>query len=126
MLYKLQSNAYKYAWALIPLSAPFLWLLYPFSRRFGMYDHLVFVTFSLSFMLLLLVFSRVLGAMGVGAPFIPFLLLLYPPFHMYRQLRGTYRSSRIGALVRATILVTVAGINLILFMAGLLALGALG
>lgn len=126
LLYKLQSNAYKYAWALIPLSAPFLWLLYPFSRRFGMYDHLVFVTFSLSFMLLLLVLSRVLGAMGVGAPFIPFLLLFYPPFHMYRQLRGTYRSSRIGAFVRVTILVTVAATNLTLFMAGLLALGALG
>jgi hypothetical protein len=126
MLYKLQSNAYKYAWALIPLSAPFLWLLYPFSRRFGMYDHLVFVTFSLSFLLLLLVLSRVLSAMGVGGPFIPLLLLFYPPFHMYRQLRGTYRSSRIGALVRTTILVTVASINLSLFMAGLLALGALG
>lgn len=126
MLYKLQSNAYKYAWALIPLSAPFLWLLYPFSRRFGLYDHLVFVTFSLSFMLLLLVLSRVLAAMGVGAPFIPMLLIFYPPFHMYRQLRGAYRSSRIGAFIRATILVSVSAINLMIFMAGLLALGALG
>lgn len=126
MLYKLQSNAYKYAWALIPLSAPFLWLLYPFSRRFGLYDHLVFVTFSLSFMLLLLVLSRVLAAVGLGAPFVPMLLTFYPPFHIYRQLRGTYRSSRIGALFRATIIVTVAAINLMVFMAGLLALGALG
>lgn len=126
MLYKLQSNAYKYAWALIPLSAPFLWLLYPFSRRFGMYDHLVFVTYSLSFMLLLLVFTRVLAAMGVGAPIIPTLLTFYPAFHIYRQLRGTYRGSRFGALVRATIIVGIASTNLMIFMAGLLALGALG
>lgn len=126
MLYKLQSNAYKYAWALIPLSAPFLWLLYPFSRRFGLYDHLVFVTFSLSFMLLLLVLTRLMAAIGITGPFIPFLLMLYPPFHMYRQLRGAYRSSRIGALIRTTILVSVATVNLLIFMAGLLALGALG
>src|SRR5690606_8485348 len=28
VLYKLQANAYKFAWALIPLSLPFMWLLY--------------------------------------------------------------------------------------------------
>src|SRR3546814_19115032 len=55
MLYKVQANAYKFAWALIPLSIPFLWLLYPFSRRFHAYDHFVFVTYSISFMLLLFV-----------------------------------------------------------------------
>lgn len=132
MLYKLQSNAYKYAWALIPLSAPFLWLLYPFSRRFGLYDHLVFVTFSLSFMLLLLVLSRVASALfewmnsGFGGVLVLLTLIYYPPIHIYRQLRGAYRSTRIGALIRATILVTVAAINLMVFMAGLLALGALG
>ena len=54
ILYKLQANAYKFAWALIPLSLPFMWLLYPFSRRFHTYDHFVFVTYSISFMLLLL------------------------------------------------------------------------
>ncbi|MFX5813315.1 hypothetical protein ABTE31_21665, partial [Acinetobacter baumannii] len=26
-VYKLQSHAYKYSWALIPISVPFLWLL---------------------------------------------------------------------------------------------------
>ena len=62
----------------------------------------------------------------MGAPFIPMLLIFYPPFHMYRQLRGAYRSSRIGAFIRATILVSVSAINLMIFMAGLLALGALG
>lgn len=39
VLYKLQTYAYKYAWAVIPLSMPFLWLLFPFSERFRMYDH---------------------------------------------------------------------------------------
>ena len=61
ILYKLQANAYKFAWALIPLSLPFMWLLYPFSRRFHTYDHFVFVTYSISFMLLLFVAVRLLN-----------------------------------------------------------------
>ena len=32
--YKLQDNASKYSWLIIPLSVPFVWLLFPFSRRF--------------------------------------------------------------------------------------------
>ena len=45
--YKLQSNAYKFSWALIPISTPFVWLLFLHRRRyrqFGAYDHAVFVT----------------------------------------------------------------------------------
>ena len=44
MIYKAQTSAYKYSWMLIPLSVPFVWLLFPFSRRFRGYDHTVFVT----------------------------------------------------------------------------------
>jgi hypothetical protein len=132
MLYKLQSNAYKWAWALIPLSAPFLWLLYPFSRRFGLYDHLVFVTYSITCMLFLTIFSVVtaylgsrldsggLGAIALSSAF------FYPPLHIFWQLRGTYGSSRFGALVRMLILVCVAITLLFLFGTGLLALGAMG
>lgn len=126
LLYKIQGNAYKFAWALIPLSAPFLWLLYPFSRRFGIYDHLVFVTYSLSFILLLAMALRIASLAGLSGGAIALILILYPPLHMYRQLRGAYRSSRAGALVRTLLLLAFASVTLTLFMAGLLALGALG
>jgi hypothetical protein len=126
MLYKIQGNAYKFAWALIPLSAPFLWLLYPFSRRFGLYDHLVFVTYSLSFMLLLAIILRIGLAVGLAGGLISTLFAFYPPFHIYRQLRGTYRSSRLGAVVRTILLMGFAAATLMLFLAALLALGALG
>src|SRR3546814_5416761 len=92
MLYKVQANAYKFAWALIPLSIPFLWLLYPFSRRFHAYDHFVFVTYSISFMLLLFVVVRLLGMTAIGG-WVTSLAVLYVPFHMYRQLAGAYRRS---------------------------------
>ena len=95
-IYKLQNSAYKFSWLLIPLSVPFLWLLFPFSRRFHLYDHTVFVTYSLSFILLLLATISVLTVWG-GAGFIVAALIFYAPFHMYRQLRDAYALSRFGA-----------------------------
>lgn len=124
-LYKLQANAYKFAWALIPLSLPFMWLLFPFSRRFHTYDHFVFVTYSISFMLLLFVVVRLLNLTIFGEVATAF-AMLYVPFHMYRQLRGAYRSSRFGALVRATLLLFFSLYAVVMFMLLLLALGVMG
>ena len=125
VLYKLQANAYKFAWALIPLSLPFMWLLFPFSRRFHTYDHFVFVTYSISFMLLLFVVVRLLN-LTIFGDVATFLAMLYVPFHMYRQLRGAYRSSRFGSLVRATLLLFFSLFAVIWFMLLLLALGISG
>lgn len=111
--YKAQSYAYKYSWALIPISVPFLWLLFPFSRRFHIYDHTVFVTYSLSFMTLLGASAMVVGALG--APGVAGMLMLVPPWHMYRQLRGTYGCSRAGAILRAAALSAFAFVALVLF-----------
>ena len=125
VLYKLQANAYKFAWALIPLSLPFMWLLYPFSRRFHTYDHFVFVTYSISFMLLLFVAVRLLNLTVFGGA-VTALALLYVPLHMYRQLRGAYRSSRAGALVRTGLLFFFCMFAVMTFMLLLLALGMSG
>ena len=125
ILYKLQANAYKFAWALIPLSLPFMWLLYPFSRRFHTYDHFVFVTYSISFMLLLFIGARLLDS-TILADGATTLAILYVPVHMYRQLRGAYRSSRFGALVRTGLLLFFSFFAVIAFMLLLLALGTSG
>jgi hypothetical protein len=102
LFYKVKTNAYKFSWALIPISVPFVWMLFPFSRRFRLYDHTVFVTYSLCFMMLLLVAGSTLGLVW---PTIASFLFFVPPFHMYRQLKGTYRLGRWGALWRTTLLV---------------------
>ncbi len=120
-IYKAQTNAYKFSWALIPLSVPFVWLLFPFSRRFGAYDHTVFATYSITFMVALAALVSLLfyaGWGGVGG-----LLLLYAPFHMYRQLRGTYALGRFGAGWRMIALSLFAWIAIALFasMIGILA-----
>jgi hypothetical protein len=121
LFYKLKTNAYKFSWALIPISAPFVWLLFPFSRRFRMYDHTVFVTYSLCFMLLLLVTATVIG---LAAPAIEDLAWLVPPFHMYRQLRGTYGVGRWGGIWRTAALSIFAFIAISLFVSLLVTVGA--
>ncbi len=120
-MYKVQSSAYKYSWLLIPLSVPFVWLLFPFSRRFHLYDHTVFVTYSLCFMLIVLaaitainVWTSLGGRIAV--------LILYVPFHMHRQLRETYGLTRGGALWRTMALSFFAIIALTLFAVVVLAL----
>ena len=115
--------ASKYSWLLIPISVPFLWLLVPFSRRFRLYDHTVFVTYSLSFMMALVIMAGALVA--VGAPGIASILFFIPPLHMYRQLKGAYGLSRISALLRTLALVTFALVAGILFFVTIFAIGIL-
>ena len=90
-----KTNAYKFSWALIPISVPFVWLLFPFSRRFRLYDHTVFVTYSLCFMTLLVVAGSCWSA-SAGASSSRRSLFFIPPFHMYRQL-GRLRARRASA-----------------------------
>ncbi|GAC1577712.1 MAG: DUF3667 domain-containing protein [Sphingomicrobium sp.] len=122
-LYQLKSSAYKWSWALIPLSVPFLWLSFPLSRRFRMYVHTVFVTYSLSFMSLLVVALTIIAATGFPEAFIAALLI--PPVHMYRQLKGAYALGRFGALWRTVALLLFAMIAVALFLAAMVVHGIL-
>ena len=113
LLYKLQANTYKFSWALIPISALFVWLLFPFSKRFGAYDHTVFVTYSLSFMALLVALLTIVEALGLSVAWLA--MIAVPPLHMYRQLRGTYGLSRAAAAWRTVALAIFALLALALF-----------
>lgn len=121
--YKLKTGAYKYGWMLIPLSLPFVWLLFAFDRRFTGYDHLIFITYSLCFVGLMLALLFILSALGAGG--FSALPLLAVPWHFYRQLKGTYGLSRGGALWRTVGLVIIAFVVLSLAIS-LLAMVNLG
>jgi hypothetical protein len=119
----IQDATSKYSWLLIPLSVPFLWLLFPFSRRFKLYDHGVFVTYSLSFMMMLVIVGGAL--IWAGLPGAASMLSLLPPFHMYRQLKGAYGLTWYGALMRTVALVTFAFLAAVLFAIAMVAIGIL-
>jgi len=118
---KVQEAASKYSWLLIPISVPFLWMLFPFRRRYKLYDHTVFVTYSLSFMMMLVIAAGLLVAGGATA--IAAFLFFVPPFHMYRHLKGAYELGRFSALVRTFALVSFAFAAAGIFMAATFAIG---
>ena len=128
VLYKLQANAYKFSWALIPISVPFVWILFLHRRRyrreFTSYDHLVFVTYSIAFMSMALVAYVALQAAGIGGGLLELAAVVVPPLHIYRQLRGAYGLSRFSAIWRTFTLLIFASIALALFAMLLVALGA--
>jgi hypothetical protein len=125
-LYKLQTNGYKFLWFLVPLSIPFMWLLFCWRRDIRAYDHAVFVTYSMSFMLLLLVLVSLLGTVGLRSTFLTAALFIVPPIHMYKQLRAAYDLSRAGAAVRLFFLLIAATTVLLLYMTALVLFGLLG
>ena len=123
MLYKLQSNGYKFSWLLIPLSVPFLWLMFAWRRQFKAYDHAVFVTYSLSFMSLLFIVMSILSTIPEGGGWAALLFFVAAPLHLYKQLRHAYGLSRFSAFWRFCVLLFCMQFVLMLF---LLALGVLG
>ena len=129
LFYKLQTSAYKFSWALIPISLPFLWLLFlhrPRYRRHGAYDHVVFVTYSISFVTLMVILLSILTAIGMPGAWLTLALLLVTPVHMYRQLRGAYLLSWFSALWRTALLALFAILSSTIFLLLLVALGVLG
>jgi hypothetical protein len=125
MAYKIKTNGYKFSWLLVPLSIPFMWPLFLWRRNVRAYDHAVFVTYSISFMMLLLILTSLLGLVGIHAAFIALILWLVPPLHIYKQLRGTYGLSRFGAFVRMCLLLIAAVIVLAIYWSLLVLIGAL-
>ena len=118
---KVQEAASKYSWLLIPISVPFLWLLFPFRRRYRLYDHTVFVTYSLSFMMMLVIAAGLLVATGWTT--LASLLFFVPPFHMYRHLKGAYELGRVSTLIRTILLVSFAFAAAGMFIAATFAIG---
>ncbi len=128
LLYKIQTNAYKFSWALIPISVPFVWMMFLHRRRYRQYrayDHVVFVTYSIAFMSLGFIVLTLLRPLGIGEWLFGLAITFVPPIHMYRQLRGAYSLSRWSAIWRTFMLLMFSSIAASLFLLLLVALGAL-
>ena len=126
LVYKLQSNAYKFSWALIPISVPFVWLMFLWRRKYRVYDHTVFVTYSLAFMTLLVVaLSLIRPIIGTDVPAV-LVLTFWPPLHMYKQLKYAYGLRRYSAIWRTFVLLWFATIAATLYFLLLLSIGAMG
>jgi hypothetical protein len=115
-LYRLKSTAYKFSFMLIPISLPFLWLIFFWKRGVAMYDHGVFSLYSLSFMSLLFTVATLMAMMGVSSAVVAMCIIFVPPVHMFAQLRGTYGLGVFAASWRTIALLGICGTAFVLFL----------
>jgi len=113
-LYKMKGTASKFAFILIPISLPLLWLLFIRRKDIMLFDHGVFALYSLSFMCLLLMLVAALARLGLEDS-AWLLFLVVPPVHMFMQLRGAYQLSIGSALWRTISLLVVASFALCVY-----------
>lgn len=130
LIYKLQNTAYKFSFLLVPISAPFLWLIFAWRRGYRLYDHVVFSLYSLSFMTILFILVTLIHRLSdsLSIPDNVWLALFFAPIvHIYVQLMGAYRLGWFSALWRTGyVTMVMAPLCITLFIAAIFLLGALG
>jgi Protein of unknown function (DUF3667) len=111
--------AHNLAVVMLPIAALMLSALFVFKKNVYVFDHLIFSMHSLSFQGLLLS-ATFLGAI-YWTPTWSFLWL--SPVHLFFHMRGTYRTSVIGTLLRMWMLFFVSSIVFAMMIGGLVLLG---
>ena len=124
-LYKVQGKAYKFSFVLVPLSLPWLWLMFAWKRDVRLYDHAIFALYSISFMSLLFIIGSGALSLSITSGWLWVPLLLAPFVHMYGQLKGAYGLPRFGALWRMAGLSLGAIVSLGIYATLILALGVI-
>lgn len=126
VFYKMKQKGYKLSFLLVPLSLPWLWLMFFWKRDVVAYDHVVFLLYSISFMSILFVLCATLITLGVGNETLYALLFIVVPLlHMFLQLKEGYRLGVVSALWRTWVLAIGAVMTLGLYFVGILFLGLL-
>ena len=109
----------RFAILMLPVAALMLSVLFIFKRGVYVFDHLIFSMHSLSFLGLLLTVIFLASIFVDGA----WWLLLVAPVHLFIHMRGAYRTSVLGALLRMTLLFFGTSIAASILIAGLVVVG---
>lgn len=126
-LYKIQNSAYKFSFLLVPISLPFLALLFFWKRGATLYDHVVFILYSLSFVsLIFLAMALLLRIPGEWGAMIAGLLVCAIPVHWFFQLGGAYKLGWFSALWRTFAIGIVTQLTLAIFVTVIIIVGLAG
>ncbi|WP_372782745.1 DUF3667 domain-containing protein [Phenylobacterium sp.] len=115
----IQEWAQRFAILMLPIAALMLSVLFVFKRGIYVFDHLIFAMHSLSFQGLLLT-AVFLGSLGAGWAAN---LLWIAPVHLFVHMRGAYKISVIGTLLRMLILFLGSSVAFGILVAGLVLVG---
>ncbi|RYG33454.1 MAG: DUF3667 domain-containing protein [Burkholderiales bacterium] len=124
--YKIQNAAYKFAFLLVPISLPLVWLLFFWKRGFTLFDHTVYILYSLSYVsLLFIVMAAFSRAPSFLQGLIPWLLMSIP-VHAYFQMKGGYSLGWFSALWRVPVMMLLAVLGLSFFLVAIILVGVTG
>jgi len=130
LFYKMQQAAYKFAFLLVPISLPFVALLFLFKKNVTFYDHAVFTLYALSALCLFALAMAVVGRIAQIAPQLDGALnwawVGAPLAHTFFHLHGAYRLGWWSAAWRTLALVMCAGLVFTLFALFVVLMGFFG
>ncbi|MDB5482087.1 MAG: hypothetical protein JWO83_3140 [Caulobacteraceae bacterium] len=119
----LEQWAERFAILMLPVSALLLSMLFVFQRRFYLFDHTIFSLHSLSVMGIAIIAAMLLSTVLDDSAFA---LLLPAPVHLFLHMRGVYRTSVLGTLIRMALLFAGSVIAAAILFVGLIAVGLNG
>jgi len=119
----LEQWAERFAFLMLPISALLLSVVFVFQRRFYLFDHTIFSLHSLSAMGIAIIAAMLLSTVLDESAFV---LLLPAPVHLFRHMRGVYRTSVLGTLIRMGLLFVGSVIAAAILFVGLIAVGLNG
>ncbi len=109
----------RFAVIMLPIAATILSVLFLFKKNVYVFDHLIFSMHSLSFQGLLVTAVFLLGLQVSWAAS----LLWLSPIHLFVHMRGAYRVSVIGTLIRMFLLFMGSSIAFAILIGGLVLVG---
>lgn len=125
-VYKTQNIADNLAFLLVPISLPFLWLMFFWKRGVTLFDHTVYILYSLSFVSILFVFIALIAMIPGVLAFALQPLLLGALVHSFFHLKGGYGLGWFSALWRLPVQLLFSVIALTIFVLVILVLGLVG
>lgn len=125
-VYRILEAASKFAFLLVPMSLPFIALLFLWKRGVTFYDHVVYALYALSFASLLFV-AVIFSAQHPWTNWLPgWLILLGLPVHTFFHLGGAYALGRWSAFWRTCFMLLFATIIASFFVAIIIIIGLAG
>jgi hypothetical protein len=119
----LEAWSERFAFLMLPISALLLGVLFVFQRRFYIFDHLIFSMHSLSFLgVAITLFMALQPLVHAWAGW----LIVATPVHLFVHMRGVYKTSVIGTLLRMFLLFAGSLVAFVMLMLGLLLVGLAG
>ncbi len=126
LIYKIKQKGYKLSFLLVPLSLPWMILLFAWKRGIRVYDHVVFLLYSISFMSMLAILASLLGTFTSATSDVYVALLVgLPVLHIFAQLKEGYALGWVSAAWRTVALCLSALLTLTAYLLIILLLGLL-